>query len=99
MFSTVAKCVLLRPIFRVGNNQKSLGARSGEHRGWEMTGCVMQFRGNCATSDRDSGFCIMIKHGATHHFVQQFLADKSIPVISQTLYFPDLALTFDCSLL
>ena len=34
----VAKRVLLRPIFRVGNSQKSLGARSVEYGGWVMTG-------------------------------------------------------------
>jgi hypothetical protein len=33
----VAKCVHLRPIFRAGNSQQSLGARSGEHGGWVMT--------------------------------------------------------------
>jgi hypothetical protein len=35
MASMVAKRVPLRPIFRVGNSQKSLGARSGG--GWVMT--------------------------------------------------------------
>jgi hypothetical protein len=33
----VAKYAHLRPIFRAGNSQQSLGARSGEHGGWVMT--------------------------------------------------------------
>jgi hypothetical protein len=32
-----AKRVPLRPIFRVGNSQKPLGARSGKYGGWVMT--------------------------------------------------------------
>jgi hypothetical protein len=37
MRSKVAKCVPLRPVCRVGNSPKSLGARSGECGGWVMT--------------------------------------------------------------
>jgi hypothetical protein len=37
MYSIAAKRVPLRPIFRVGNSRKSLGARSGEYGGWVMT--------------------------------------------------------------
>jgi len=48
------------PIFRLGNSQKSVGARSGEYGGWVLV-------------------------------VQQFLAEKSIPVITQPPYSPDLA--------
>jgi len=51
--SIVAKRVPLRPIFRVGNSQKSLGARS--------------------------------------FVVQQFLAEKSTPVVTQPPYSPDFA--------
>jgi hypothetical protein len=42
MTSTVAKRVPLGPISRVGNSQKSLGARSGEYGGWVMTGTAAQ---------------------------------------------------------
>ena len=48
MSSMVAKRVPLRPIFRVGNSQKSLGARSGEYGGWVMTGMLFSAR-NCCT--------------------------------------------------
>jgi hypothetical protein len=41
MSSMVAKRVPLRPIFRVGKSQKSLGARSGEYGGWVMTGMFL----------------------------------------------------------
>ena len=51
MSSMVAKRVPLRPIFRVGNSQKSLGARSGEYGGWEMTGMFFSARNCCTTSD------------------------------------------------
>jgi hypothetical protein len=30
-------------------------------------GCPMQFTGSCATSGRDTGFCITITHRATFH--------------------------------
>jgi hypothetical protein len=40
--SKVEKSVPLRPIFRVGKSQKSLGARSGEYGGWVMTGTAAQ---------------------------------------------------------
>jgi hypothetical protein len=36
----VAKCVSLRLIFRVEYSQKSLGSRSGEYSGWDMTGML-----------------------------------------------------------
>jgi len=47
----VAKRVPLRPIFRVVNSQKSLGARSGEYGGWVMTGMLLSARNRCTTSD------------------------------------------------
>jgi hypothetical protein len=40
--SQFAKRVPLRPILRVGISQKSLGARSGEHGDWVMTGIAAQ---------------------------------------------------------
>jgi hypothetical protein len=42
-------------------------------------------------ADRDSGVCITITHRVTHRVVQQYLAQKTLPVITQTLYSPDLA--------
>ena len=44
MPSMVAKRVPLRPIFRVGNSRKSLGARSGEYGGWVMIGMLFSAR-------------------------------------------------------
>jgi hypothetical protein len=49
--STVAKGVPLRPIFRVGNRQKSLEARSGEYGSWVMAGMLFSARNCCTTSD------------------------------------------------
>jgi len=46
MSSMDVKRVPLMPIFRVGNSQKSLGARSGEYGGWVMTGMLFSAR-NC----------------------------------------------------
>ena len=52
----------------------------------------MQFGGNGATSGRESGF---LHHdnaqSRTSFIVQQFLTEKSIPVITQPPYSPDLA--------
>jgi hypothetical protein len=45
----VAKRVPLRLIFRVGNSQRSLGARSGEYGGWMMTGKFFWARNCCTT--------------------------------------------------
>ena len=44
MSSMVAKCVPLRTIFRAGNSQKSLGARSGDYGGWVMTRMLFSAR-------------------------------------------------------
>ena len=44
MSSVVAKRAPLRPIFRVGISQKSLGARSGEFGGWVMTENLQRLR-------------------------------------------------------
>ena len=43
MSSMVAKRVHLKHIFRVGNSQKSLGARSGEYGGWVMLRMLARF--------------------------------------------------------
>jgi len=51
MFSIVAKRVPLRPVFRVGNSQNSLGARSADYGGWVMTGMLFAARNCCTTSD------------------------------------------------
>ena len=45
MSSMFAKCIPLRPIFRVGNSQNSLGVRSREYSGWVMmTGMLFSVR-------------------------------------------------------
>ena len=51
MSSMVVKRVPLRPIFRIGKSQKSLGARSGDYGGWVMTGMLFSGRNCCTTSD------------------------------------------------
>ena len=51
MSSMVAKRAPLRPIFRAGKSQKSLGVRSGEYGGWVMTGMLLSARNCCTTSD------------------------------------------------
>ena len=81
MSSMVAKCVPLRPIFRVGNSQKSLGARSGDYGGWVTTGMLFLVRNCCTTSDVWLG---AFAPSHTSLVVQQFLAEKSISVITQT---------------
>ena len=93
MSSTVAKCAPLRPIFRVKSNSE----RDPESRVVISTcrfyrGCAMQFGGNGATSGRESGF--LHHDNAPSHtslVVHQFLAERSIPVITQQPYSPDLA--------
>jgi len=51
MSSMVAKRVPLRPIFRAGNSQKSLGTRSGGYGGWVMIGMLFSARNCCTTGD------------------------------------------------
>ena len=51
----------------------------------------MQFGGNGMTSGRESGFCITIMHQATHRLLCSNSLPKSIPVITQPTYSPDLA--------
>ena len=51
MSSMVATCVPLRPTFRVGNSEKSLGARSGEYGGWVTTGMLFSASNCYTTSD------------------------------------------------
>jgi hypothetical protein len=52
-FDVLHSCehVPLKPIFRVQNNQKSLGAWSGEYGGWVMTEMLSSLRNCCTTSD------------------------------------------------
>jgi hypothetical protein len=86
--SMVAKRVPLRPIFRVGNSQKSLGATAGEYGGWVMTGMLFSARNCSRASD------VWLGANASSHtslVVLQFLVEKSIPVITQPSYSPDLA--------
>ena len=95
MSSMVAKRVPLRPIFRVGNSQKSLEARSGEYGGWVMTGMLFSAR-NCSseeTARQVAGEWFLHHDNAPNHtsLVQQFLAEKNIPVITQPPYSTDLA--------
>jgi len=54
MSSMVAKRAPLRPIFRVGNSQKSPGARSGEYGGWVMTGMLFSATGRVSQPWRTS---------------------------------------------
>jgi len=70
--SMVAKRVPLRPIFILGNSQKSLGARSRQYGGWVMTGMLFSARNCCTTSDVRLG---AITHQATH----RLLCSNSLP--------------------
>jgi hypothetical protein len=79
--SMVAKRVSLRPIFRVENSQKSLGARSGEYGGWVMTRMVFSASNSYTTSGVWLG---AFAPSHTPLALQQFLAEKSILVITQT---------------
>ena len=88
MSSMVVKRVPLRPTFRVGKSQKSLGARSGEYSGWMMTNA---FLGEELLHNKQ---CVARCNNVPSHtsvVVQQFLAEKRIPVITQPPYSPDLA--------
>ena len=87
MSSMVVKCIPLRPIFGVGNSQKSLGARFGEYGGWVMTGMLFSARNCGTTSDVWLG---AFAPSQTSLVMQQFLAEKSIPVITRPPYSPDL---------
>ena len=46
-----AKRTPLRPIFRIGNSLKSLGARSRDYGDWVMTGMLFSARNCCTTGD------------------------------------------------
>jgi hypothetical protein len=52
-FDVIHGCEMLplRTIFRVGNSQKSLGAKSREYGGWVMTGNSYSARDCCTRSD------------------------------------------------
>jgi len=68
--SMVAKRIPLRPTFRVGSSQKSLGATSGEYGGWVMIGMLFSGRNCCTTSDVWLG---AFTPSHTSLVVQQFL--------------------------
>jgi len=92
----VAKRVPLRPILRVGNSQKSLGARCGEYGGHFYGQVLQRLRDAFRRKRRDKWQGEWFLHhdnGQSHTslVVQQFLADKSTPVITQPSYSPDLA--------
>jgi hypothetical protein len=55
----------------------------------------MQFGGSGMTGGRDSGFCTHHNNAPSHAslVVQQFLTEKSIPVITQPPYSPNPALS------
>jgi len=96
MSSLVVKRVPLRPILRAGNSQKSLGARSGEYGGHFYMQVLRRlphavWRKQCYIWQ---GEWFLHHDKAPSHtslVVRQFLAEKSIPVITQPPYFPDLA--------
>ena len=94
MSSTAAKRVPLRPIFRVGNNQKPLRARSGEYGGHFHVQVLQRLHDAVLRKRRDkwqSGFCITITHRATHCLLCSNSSPRKAFVIIQPLYSPDLA--------
>jgi len=97
MFFMVAKRVSLRTIFRAGNNQKSLGARSGEYGGWVMTRTLFSARNCCTTIDVWLG----ASHRATHRLLSSSSSPRKAFLSSpnhRTLRI-SLRVTFGCSLL
>jgi len=96
MSSMVAKRVPLRPIFRVGNSQKSLGARSEEYGGHFYMQVFQRLRDAFRRKWRYKwqGEWFLHHDNAPSHtslVVHQFLAERSISVITQPPYSPDLA--------
>jgi transposase len=92
----VAKRVPLKPIFRVGNSQKSLAARTGEYGGHFYVQVLQRLRDAFRRKRRDKWQRDWFLHhdNAPSHtslVVHQFLAEKSIPVIIQPPYSPDVA--------
>jgi len=73
----------MRPLeahFQSREQPKLLGARSGDYGGWVMTGMLFSARNCCTTDD------VWLGAKAPRHtspVVQQFFAEKSIPVITQ----------------
>jgi hypothetical protein len=88
MSSVVVKRVRLRPILRVGNSQMSFGARSGEY-GGHFYGQVLESLRDAFRKKRRNklqGEWFLHHNNAPSHtslVVQQFLSEKSIPVITQ----------------
>jgi len=96
MSSMVAKRVPLRSIFRVRNSQKSLRARSEEYSGHFYVQVLQRLRDSIRKKRRykwQGEWCLHHDNGPSHIslVVQQFLAEKIIPVITQRPYSPDLA--------
>jgi len=77
MSSMVAKHVPLRPIFRVGKSQKSLGARSGEYSGWVMTWMLFLVRNCCTTSNVWRGALSWCRNHSPFHLSHRFLRTAS----------------------
>ena len=77
MSSMVAKRVLLRPIFRVGKTQKSLGARSEEYGGWVMTRTLFSATNCCTTSDVRLGALSWCRNHSPFHLLHRFLRTAS----------------------
>jgi hypothetical protein len=74
----VAKCVSLRPIFRVKNRQKSLVTGSGECGGWMMTGMVLSERNCCTTSYVWLSALSWCRNHCPCHFSRRFLWTASL---------------------
>ena len=85
--------------FQSREQQMSLGARRGDSGGWMITGMPLWARNCCKTRDVWLGAlsCCFLHHdNAPSHtalVLQQFLANKSVPVITLPSYSPDLALS------
>jgi hypothetical protein len=94
----VVKRVPLRSIFRVGNSQKSLRARSGEYGGRVITGMLFSARNCCTTTS--------VWLGALSHWATRCLLCSNSSARKAFLSSPDhrtlwisLQVTFGCSLL
>jgi len=77
MSSMVAKRAPLRPIFRAGKSQKSLGVRSGEYGGWVMAWMLFSARNCCATSDVWLGALSWCRNHSPCHLSHLFLRNAS----------------------
>jgi len=101
MSSMFAKRVLLRPIFWVGNSQKSIEVRSREYGGWMKTGMLFSAKKCCTTSDVWLGALSWCRNHSLCHMSRRFLAEKKTFLSSpnhRTLRI-SLQVTSGCSLL